>query len=66
LASFERKITFEPWMKAEAISDFEDYLKTLKAMHSSGDMEMLINEAKRHVGNDTKGMMDDLIKNYND
>ena len=30
LASYERKITFEPWMKKEAIGDFEEYLNTLK------------------------------------
>lgn len=30
LASYERKITFEPWMKKEAIGDFENYLNTLK------------------------------------
>ena len=39
LASYERKITFEPWMKKEAIGDFEEYLKTLKQLHSSGDLE---------------------------
>ena len=26
LASYERKITTEPWMKKEAIGDFENYL----------------------------------------
>ena len=35
-------------------------------MHSSGDLEMLTNEAKNHVGNDTKGLMDDLMRNFND
>jgi hypothetical protein len=30
LASYERKITCEPWMKKESIGDFEDYLRTLK------------------------------------
>jgi hypothetical protein len=30
LASYERKITSEPWMKKEAIPDFEEYLRTLK------------------------------------
>lgn len=66
LASYERKITTEPWMKPEAIGDFEEYLKILKAMHSSGDLELLSNEAKQHVGNDTKGMIDDVMRNYND
>jgi alpha-glucan,water dikinase len=30
LASFERKITMEPWMKPESIGSFENYLKILK------------------------------------
>lgn len=30
LASFERKITFEPYMRPETIGDFEEYLKILK------------------------------------
>jgi hypothetical protein len=35
-------------------------------MHSSGDLELLSNEARRHVGQDTNGMMDDVLKNYHD
>jgi alpha-glucan,water dikinase len=30
LASYERKITTEPWYKPEATWDFEEYLKVLK------------------------------------
>jgi len=30
LASYERKITTEPWYKPEAIGSFEEYLKVLK------------------------------------
>lgn len=66
LASYERKITCEPWMKKEAIPDFEEYLKTLKQLHSSGDLELLVNEAKGHVGGDTQGMMTDILRNYSD
>ena len=66
LASYERKITCEPWYKPEAIHDFEEYLKVLKQMHSSDDLEFLFNEARKHVGNDTHGMIDDILKNYND
>lgn len=66
LASYERKITTEPWYKPEAIGSFEEYHKVLKQMHSSGDLEILSNEAKQHLGNDTKGMIDDLMRNYND
>ena len=53
LASYERKITTEPWYKPEAIGDFEEYLKVLKQMHSSDDLEILSNEARKHVGGDT-------------
>ena len=35
-------------------------------MHSSGDLELLSQEAKQHVGNDTKGMIDDLLRNFGD
>jgi len=42
LASYDRKITTEPWMKPEAIGDFENYLQILKEMHSSDDMNLLI------------------------
>lgn len=66
LASYERKITCEPWMKKEAIGDFEEYLRTLKQLHSSGDLELLTNEARGHVGNDTRQMMDDVLRNYGD
>jgi len=42
LASYERKITEEPYMQPQAIGDFENYLQILKEMHSSDDMNMLI------------------------
>jgi hypothetical protein len=35
-------------------------------MHSSGDLQILSNEAKRHLGGDTCGMIDDVLKNFND
>ena len=66
LASYERKITMEPYMRPETIGDFEEYLRILKQMHSSGDLEMLSNEARGHVGQDTRGMMDDVLKNFGD
>jgi len=47
LASYERKITEEPWYKPEAIPDF---LAILKRMHSLDDLNLLINEARGHVG----------------
>jgi len=57
LASYERRIDTEPWHKPEAIPDFENYLRILKQMHSSDDLNMLIDEAKRHVGGDCHHLM---------
>lgn len=56
----------EPWYKPEATWDFEEYLKVLKQMHSSGDLELLTSEARRHVSGDTIGLMDEVLKYYND
>jgi len=66
LASYERKITTEPWHKPEAIPDFENYLAILKRMHSSDDLNLLIGEAKGHVGGDTHSLMHDLQANFKD
>lgn len=60
LASYERKITEEPWYKPEAIPDFENYLAILKRMHSSDDLNLLINEARGHVGGDIHNMMNEV------
>ena len=38
LASYERKITEEPYYLPNTIHDFEQYLKILKQLHSSGDL----------------------------
>lgn len=66
LASYERKITEEPWYKPEAIGDFENYLQILKEMHSSDDLNLLIDQAKGRVGGDTHHLMYDLQSNYKD
>jgi len=41
LASYERKITNEPYYLPQTIRDFENYLRILKEMHSSGDLQLL-------------------------
>lgn len=56
----------EPWYKPEIIGDFENYLQILKEMHSSDDLNLHINEARRHVGGDTQNFMNDLMGNFND
>lgn len=53
LASYDRKITTEPWYKPEAIHDFENYLLILKRVHSSDDINLLIGEVWGKVGSDT-------------
>jgi alpha-glucan,water dikinase len=60
LASYERKITEEPYVVASSIGDFENYLAILKRMHSSDDMNLLIGEAWHHVSGDTHGLLKDV------
>jgi alpha-glucan,water dikinase len=52
LASYERPITMEPWYRADLMYDvgnmvgsLEHYLKTLKSVHSSDDLNMFMDEA---------------------
>jgi alpha-glucan,water dikinase len=66
LASYERKITEEPWYKPEAISDFENYLQILKRVHSSDDLNHLIGDVWHKVGADTHGLLKDLQSNFKD
>jgi alpha-glucan,water dikinase len=66
LATYERKITTEPWYKPEAIGDFEGYLQILKEMHSSDDLVFIANEAKRSIQGETVGHIDEVLRNYND
>lgn len=49
LCSYERKITEEPYYLPHTIADFENYLGILKQLHSSGDLQMLVQEARHHV-----------------
>lgn len=60
LASYERNITCEPSYIPAAIPCFENYLDILKKMHSSDDLNLLVQEARRHVGGDTHRLMDDV------
>ena len=60
LASYERPITMEPWYRGDLMYDvgnmvgsLEHYLKTLKSVHSSDDLNMFIDEARQHVASDT-------------
>lgn len=35
-------------------------------MHSSDDLNLLANEARRHIGQDTNNMINDVLGNFND
>jgi len=35
-------------------------------MHSSGDLQLLTDQARRHVGGDTHGIMNDVLNNFHD
>ncbi len=53
LAKFERRITYEPYHKPELIPSLENFLFTLKAVHSSDDIGIMFNSAKYILnGND--------------
>jgi alpha-glucan,water dikinase len=66
LCSYERKITEEPYYLPNTIHDFQEYLKILKQLHSSGDIQMLVDEARGHLGGDVNGALDDLLGNFKD
>jgi len=66
LASYERKITEEPYYLPHTIGCFENYLGILKQLHSSGDINMLCEEARGHFGSAEHGIINDMLKNFGD
>ena len=64
MASYERKITAEPWHNRGYIEDFERYLKILKSVHASTDLIQTYEQCKYIIGNNWK--LDDIIKNKDD
>ena len=64
LASYERKITCEPWHNRQYIGDFENYLKILKTVHASTDLIMMFDQCKYVFGNNQKIV--DMISNKDD
>jgi alpha-glucan,water dikinase len=73
LASYERNITTEPWIDHGSMRDsgnlagsFEHYLKILKSVHASDDLNMFIDQARGHVGGDTHHLMSDIQQNFKD
>ena len=66
LASYERKITEEPYYLPNTIHDFEQYLKLLKQLHSSNDLQMLVDEARGHIGGDGNNAVNEVLSNFHD
>ena len=66
LLSYERKISEEPYYLPNPIGDFENYLKILKQLHSSGDIQMLCDEARGNLGSHEHRAIDDMLSNFND
>ena len=64
MASYERKITAEPWHNSAYIADFERYLKILKSVHASTDLIQTYEQCKYIIGNN--GKLDDIIRNKDD
>lgn len=66
LSSYERKITEEPYYLPNTIHDFEQYLGILKALHSSNDLQMLVDEARNHIGGEANEAVNQVMTNFND
>ncbi len=66
LASYDRKITLEPFYNASFLPDFEYYLTLLKSVYSSNDMCSLYNECKNNlnkINNESNIIFEEIIKN---
>ena len=65
LASYERNIRDEPWYKPEYnVGDFENYLKILKSVHASTDLDMTYESCKGIIGG-ACSKMDEILRNKN-
>jgi alpha-glucan,water dikinase len=62
LAGFERKIVSEPYHNPSYIGDFENFLKTLKAVHSTNDLNLMFESCKYALNRDYN-KFDDVMKN---
>ena len=70
LESFERPIRahpdFVPHLKDGLIHDFENFLRVLKAVHSSTDLETAIQAARDRLDGDTHGLLAQVWNRRND
>ena len=64
LASYERNITFEPWYSPNYnIADFENYLRILKSVHASTDLDMTYEGCKGIIGGNACNKMNEILRN---
>ena len=64
LASYERNIVNEPWYSPDInIGDFENYLRILKSVHASTDLNMTYDGCRGIIGNNACNKMEDILRN---
>lgn len=63
LESFERKIVVEPFYAPQLIHDLEWYLKILKKVHSSIDLNLTIETANGKLSGDMRGQLKGIQDN---
>jgi alpha-glucan,water dikinase len=63
LASYERAITLYPDYKPHLVNDLKDYLRTLKSVHGSTDLNDLIGQAKWACSSDLQQQFNDILGN---
>ncbi len=70
LESFERPIVtppdFVPHLKEGLIHDFENYLKTLKSIHSGTDLESAVNTARYLLDGEMSRMLESIFQHKYD
>ena len=68
LASFGRKITFEPYYihNEELIGAFEEYGRILRSVHSGDDLGETYGHAKGQLSDGLRGKMEEVWANFHD
>lgn len=66
LRSYERAITMQPEYKPHLVNDLKDYLRTLKSVHGSGDLNDLLGQAKWAASSGLQRQLDEIMGNVFD
>jgi alpha-glucan,water dikinase len=61
LASFDRKITTEPFHAPHILGDMRNYLGLLKSVHSATDLGMMIDSARWTLNGDINNRLNDVL-----